>query len=169
MLINKFITHHAVVLALLLVSPVYAMEPGQLAPEFSLPGSVGDITLSDFKGQIVYLDFWASWCGPCKKSFPWMNAMQSKFGPSGFKIIAVNLDADTEDGKRFLKTVPANFDIAFDARGVTPRQYQVKGMPSSILIGRDGKIVLQHAGFNDGAGEKMELAIAFLITGNAGK
>jgi cytochrome c biogenesis protein CcmG/thiol:disulfide interchange protein DsbE len=143
--------------------PSQAIEAGQAAWEFSLPGTSGEINLRDFKGKVVYIDFWASWCGPCKKSFPWMNAMQSKYGPQGFKIIAINLDANSEDGKRFLSTVPANFAIAFDAKGVLPRQYQIKGMPSSLLIGRDGKILSQHTGFNDASVAKLEAEIASFI------
>ena len=143
--------------------PVHAIDADLLAPDFSLPGVSSEIKLSDFKGQLVYLDFWASWCGPCKKSFPWMNAMQSKYAAQGFKIIAINLDAKSEDGKRYLNSVQANFDIAFDAKGIVPRLYQVKGMPSSFLIGRDGKILMQHAGFNDTSGAKLEAQIVSFI------
>lgn len=145
--------------------PVQAIETGQIAPDFSLPGVSAEIKLSDFKGKLVYLDFWASWCGPCKKSFPWMNAMQSKYASQGFKIIAINLDVNTEDGKRFLNSVPANFAIAFDAKGQVPRLYQVKGMPSSFLIGRDGNILMQHTGFNDTSGAKQEQEIESFIKG----
>lgn len=152
-------------LCVMLHFPVYAIDTGQAAAEFSLPGTSGEIHLSDFKGKVVYLDFWASWCGPCKKSFPWMNAMQSKYGSQGFKVIAINLDANTEDGRRFLNSVPANFDIAFDAKGLVAREYQIKGMPSSLLISRDGKVILQHAGFNDASGAKLELAIESSIKG----
>lgn len=143
--------------------PSQAIDAAQVAGEFSLPGTSSEIHLSDFKGKVVYLDFWASWCGPCKKSFPWMNAMQSKYGAQGFKIIAINLDANPEDGKRFLSTVPANFAIAFDAKAVVARQYQIKGMPSSVLIGRDGKILSQHAGFNETSSTKLEAEIATFI------
>ncbi|MFZ6655081.1 TlpA family protein disulfide reductase [Undibacterium sp. TJN19] len=147
----------------MMCSSAYALETGKPAPEFSTPGSNGNIQLSDYKGKIVYLDFWASWCGPCKQSFPWMNAMQSKYGPHGFQVVAVNLDTKAEDASQFLKTVPANFHIAYDAKGVLPRQYDIKGMPSSVLIDRDGKILLQHAGFNEASKAKIEQAIAASI------
>lgn len=143
--------------------PTQAIENAQAAPEFSLPGSAGTIRLSGFKGQIVYLDFWASWCAPCKKSFPWMNSMQSKFGSQGLKIIAINLDANPDDAERFLALVPANFSIAFDPKGLVARHYEVKGMPSSMLINRDGKIVFQHAGFNDATRARLEQEIQSLV------
>lgn len=133
------------------------------APEFSLPGSTHGIKLSDYKGKVVYLDFWASWCGPCKKSFPWMNAMQAKFGAQGFSVIAVNLDTNPEDSRQFLKVVAANFDIAFDVKGDVAKLFQIKGMPSSVLIDREGRIVIQHAGFNDDSSGKLELIIKNLM------
>ncbi len=136
-----------VALAFLLGLPAVAVEVGQAAPEFEMPGRAGPIRLSDFKGKTVYLDFWASWCGPCKQSFPWMNEMQSRYGAKGLRIVGLNVDQKAEDAKNFLKETPASFDIAFDQAGKTPRAYAVKGMPTSVLIGPDGKVLLVHSGF----------------------
>ncbi|MFZ6774727.1 TlpA family protein disulfide reductase [Undibacterium sp. SXout7W] len=158
---NSFILASLVLLTFTCLS-ARAIESGQPAVDFSLPGNKGNIQLSDYKGKIVYLDFWASWCGPCKQSFPWMNAMQTKFQAQGVKIIAVNLDTNKEDAKRFLDSVPGNFDIAYDPKGTLPRQYEVKGMPTSVLIDRDGKVVAQHIGFNDAARGKIEQMIQTL-------
>jgi cytochrome c biogenesis protein CcmG/thiol:disulfide interchange protein DsbE len=143
--------------------PGFAVETGQAAPAFSLPATGSEINLADYKGKVVYLDFWASWCGPCKQSFPWMNAMQTKYGPQGLKVIAVNLDANKADWKQFLDIVPANFVVAFDQKGMVARQYNIKGMPTSLLIGRDGKIIVQHAGFNAADRATLEQAIETLI------
>lgn len=151
------------VLACALAASASGFENRLPAPEFSLPGSTHGIKLSDYKGKIVYLDFWASWCGPCKKSFPWMNAMQSKFGAQGFAVIAVNLDTKAEDGQQFLKVVAANFDVAFDVKADVAKLFQIKGMPSSVLIDREGKIVMQHAGFNDASSAKLESIIKNLM------
>ena len=131
---------------------VTALEVGSHVPEISLPTSVGRLSLDQYRGKVVYLDFWASWCAPCRHSFPWMNAIQSKYGALGLKVIAVNLDTSSDDWKRFLAAVPANFEIAFDPKGDVPRQFDVKGMPTS-------RIVMQHVGFNDESRNDLENAI----------
>jgi thiol-disulfide isomerase/thioredoxin len=103
--------------------------------------------LALYKGQVIYLDFWASWCVPCRKSFPWMNAMQEKYKKDGFVVVAVNLDAEHEEAQRFLEKNTAVFDVVYDPKGETPKKYGVKGMPTSYLIGRDGKVKIAHTGF----------------------
>jgi cytochrome c biogenesis protein CcmG, thiol:disulfide interchange protein DsbE len=126
----------------------FALDKGAPAPQFQLAGPQGAVKLSDAAGSVVYLDFWASWCGPCRQSFPWMNEMQEKYRAKGFRVIAVNLDAKNEDAKKFLEQNPAKFTVAFDPKGGTPSQYGVKGMPTSFLIGKDGKVISTHQGFN---------------------
>jgi cytochrome c biogenesis protein CcmG, thiol:disulfide interchange protein DsbE len=148
------------VLALLVVSPMaIALDQGTKAPPFAIPSTGRPVKLADYVGKIVYLDFWASWCGPCKQSFPWMNEMQAKYGSKGLQIIGVNLDAKQDDGLHFLATTPASFTIAFDAQGASARQYGVKGMPTSLLIARDGTIAKVHMGFNPAEQEELERAI----------
>jgi thiol-disulfide isomerase/thioredoxin len=136
--------------------PATAVEPGAPAPSFDLPKAEGAVRLGDLRGKVVYLDFWASWCGPCKQSFPWLNDMQSKYRAQGLEVVAVNLDAKGEDARRFLAETPAAFTVAFDAAGATPKAYAIKGMPSSVLIGADGKVIAQHAGFREGDRDKLE-------------
>lgn len=126
-----------------------ALDVGSQAPDFELPSTQGPVKLSKSQGKVVYLDFWASWCGPCRESFPWMNAMQAKFKQKGLQVIAINLDANNDDAQKFLAQHAAQFTVLFDSKGVTPRQYGVKGMPSSFLINKDGKILVQHKGFNN--------------------
>lgn len=127
--------------------------------DFELPGKTSSIKLSDFKGKVVYLDFWASWCGPCKQSFPWMNSIYEKYRSQGFEIVAINLDMNADDAQKFLANNTAKFSIAFDSKGVTPKQYGVKGMPTSYLLGRDGRVIYQHMGFNEADKEKLEQKI----------
>ncbi|MYM39761.1 redoxin family protein [Pseudoduganella sp. CY13W] len=136
-----------------------SIDAGSMAPAFDLPGAQGNIKLGDYRGKTVYLDFWASWCGPCKQSFPWMNDMQAKYGARGLQVIAVNLDAKAEDARTFLASVPAQFTIAYDPAGASAQQYRIKGMPSSVLIGPDGKVISVHAGFNPGARAELERQI----------
>ncbi len=125
-----------------------------------------DQTLAKFKGQVVYLDFWASWCGPCRKSFPWMNAMQTKYKSQGFNIVSVNVDTEYALAEKFLQTVPANFTVIYDPKGKVARQFKLKGMPSSYLINKQGNIVSAHIGFLDSKKSSYEQEINDLIKQN---
>ncbi len=145
---NRFQTI-AILLAALLGGSAFAVEVGQAAPEFDLPGRLAAVKLSDYKGKTVYLDFWASWCGPCKQSFPWMNEMQTRYSGKGLRVVGINVDQKTDDAKSFLNGTPASFDVAFDVSGKTPKSYAIKGMPTSVLIGPDGKVLSVHTGFKD--------------------
>lgn len=127
--------------------PSQAVEVGQAAPAFELPARQGQLRSADFKGQVVYLDFWASWCGPCKQSFPWMNEMNARYGSKGLRMVGVNLDQKPEDAQAFLSANAATFELAFDPAGKTPRQYGIKGMPTSVLLGPDGRVLMVHSGF----------------------
>lgn len=99
------------------------------------------------KGKVVYVDFWASWCGPCRKSFPWMNEIQKKYAQQGFTVVSVNLDSDKANALEFLEELPASFPVVYDPEGKIARQFKVKGMPSSYVFDRQGKLVLSHVGF----------------------
>lgn len=99
------------------------------------------------EGKVIYLDFWASWCGPCRKSFPWMSRVHQMFNAQGFTVISINLDAKRELAEAFLNNNPVQFPVVFDPQGTIATRYQLKGMPSSYLIGRDGEIKIAHVGF----------------------
>ena len=103
--------------------------------------------IEDYKGKVVYLDFWASWCGPCKESFPWMNEMHTQYEKDGLVIIAVNLDANSEDMDAFLKQHPAKFQILADPKAQLAEEMQVQAMPTSFLFDRQGEFVKQELGF----------------------
>jgi cytochrome c biogenesis protein CcmG/thiol:disulfide interchange protein DsbE len=115
-----------------------------IAPLVSM---AGDLDLKKHAGKVVILDFWASWCVPCRRSFPWMNAMQEKYAQDGLVIIAVNLDREVENAAAFLTEYPANFEIVYDPDAALAKEYEVQVMPSSFLIGRDGAPIDRHAGF----------------------
>jgi len=143
--------------------PAAAIDAGTAAPEFQLNGSRGAVNLGAMKGKVVYLDFWASWCGPCKQSFPWMNEMQAKYGAKGLQIVGINLDSKRADADKFLAEVPATFVLAFDAQGDTPKRYGIKGMPTSVLIGPDGKVLMVHAGFKAEQRDELERQIRLAL------
>lgn len=148
----------ACTLALLLAAgmPACAATPGAAAPDFVLDGRNGSVSLAALKGKYVYLDFWASWCGPCKRSFPWMGDLQKRYGASGLHVVAINVDTSRPDAQRFLAENQADFTVAYDPTGAVAKQYAIKGMPSSVLIGPDGKVLQEHAGFNDDSVRKVE-------------
>ena len=102
---------------------------------------------SAYKGKVVYLDFWASWCTPCRQSFPWMSQLQEVYGPRGLVVVAVNVDHDRALAAQFLQRYAPQFKIVYDSEGKIAERYDFKDMPTSILIGRDGKIAYEHAGF----------------------
>ncbi|MDP3859735.1 MAG: TlpA disulfide reductase family protein [Stagnimonas sp.] len=152
----------AAALALGLATPALALKPGEPAPAFSLPkAGGGNVSLAEFRGQVVYLDFWASWCGPCRQSFPWMKEMQARFQAQGLRVLAVNVDGKSGDAETFLKQFPEpGFTIAFDSKGATPAAYQIKGMPTSFLIGPDGTVLLVHQSFKDSDREELQAKLA---------
>ena len=117
------------------------------------------LNLSDYHGKVVVLDFWASWCVPCRRSFPWMNEMQQKYGDDGLVIIAVNLDNQSSDAQKFLQQYPAEFAISYDRDRQLVREYAVEAMPSSFLINRDGSLIERHLGFKSGKTDDYEAAI----------
>ena len=98
-------------------------------------------------GKVIYVDFWASWCGPCRKSFPWMNEVQNNYKQQGFTVISINLDANKTLAEKFLAETPANFGVIYDPKGAIAKHFKIQGMPSSMIIGRDGKIKSRHTGF----------------------
>jgi len=125
------------------------------------------LNLLNYDGKVVVVDFWASWCVPCRRSFPWMNAMQDKYRGEGLVIIAVNLDRNAEDAARFLEKYPAKFEIVYDPEGALAKEYGVEVMPSSIIIGRNGESIERHAGFKVKRQDEYEATIrAALILEN---
>lgn len=123
----------------------------------------GQASLADFKGQVVLVDFWASWCGPCRQSFPWMNRLQSQYGAQGLKVVAINLDQEAELAREFLQEVPAQFTVLLDTDAQLPGEYGVMGMPSSYLIDRKGRIRAQHIGFHSDRVADYETSIKTLL------
>ncbi len=149
----------ALALTFAIAAPAVALEPGAVAPNFQLPGQPADVKLAALRGKVVWVDVWASWCGPCRQSFPWLNQMHSRYGAQGLRVVGVNLDARTADAEQFLKERPAQFEVAFDPQGASGRAYALKGMPSSVLLGADGRVLAVHSGFRDGDGERLEALI----------
>jgi thiol-disulfide isomerase/thioredoxin len=123
----------------------YSVEVGASLPDCTL-ASMEDkqnLSLSQYQGKVIYVDFWASWCGPCAKSFPFLNEMHEQFKDQGLQIVGVNLDENADDAKAFLAKYPASFTVAADVSKQCAKDFAVKAMPSSYLIDRNG--VVQHS------------------------
>lgn len=129
----------------------------------------GELDLKQYKGEVVYLDFWASWCGPCAKSFPWMQAMHEKYSEQGLRIIAVTVDEDPEDAKAFLEKNPADFDIVYDPEGKLAAQYGLIGMPTSLIFDREGLQVSRHLSFRRDHQADYEDELKALLNGGRSK
>jgi cytochrome c biogenesis protein CcmG/thiol:disulfide interchange protein DsbE len=105
------------------------------------------LELASLRGKVVLVDFWASWCEPCRHSFPWLNEMQAKYANRGLVVIGVNVDRERAQADRFLHDVPAQFRIVYDPAGTLASRYDLPGMPASYVIGPNGEVVQRHLGF----------------------
>ncbi|MCC2603794.1 TlpA family protein disulfide reductase [Planctobacterium marinum] len=121
------------------------------------------ISTAQLKGQVVYLDFWASWCKPCKKSFPFMNELQKKYATEDFKVVAINMDEFADDAKRFLAEIPADFAIYTDPEKQLAESLKLPGLPVAFVIDKDGIIRGRHIGFNERKKQKKIQQIEHLI------
>lgn len=129
------------------------------APRFSIITDNGDVSSDKLAGKVVYLDFWATWCEPCRASFPWMNDLHSAYEDSGLVVIAVNMDRDRAKVEKFLAKAPARFTIGYDPHGDLAKLYGVQGMPSTYLIDRHGQLVMSHIGFREKDKEELRAQI----------
>lgn len=126
-------------------------------------GTADGLDLARFRGKVVLLDFWASWCEPCRQSFPWLNAMQAKYADRGLVVIGVNVDRDRAAADRFLHDVPADFQIVYDPAGTLAARYDLPGMPVSYVIGPNGDIVGRHLGFRSALRAEREAELQKLL------
>ena len=119
--------------------------------------------LSSLHGKVVYLDFWASWCAPCRQSFPWMNELQKRYADRGLTIVAVNVDHQRADAEKFLRKLAPAFQIRFDPDGDWARRFEVHGMPTSVVLDRNGKARFTHIGFRSADAAQYEQQIQQLL------
>jgi thiol-disulfide isomerase/thioredoxin len=122
------------------------------------------LDLARYRGKVVVIDFWASWCAPCRQSFPWLNELKTRYADRGLVIIGVNVDANRPDAERFLREAPAQFDIVYDPQGALAAKYEVPGMPVSYVFGPTGELVAQHIGFRNAVRAEREREIEQLLS-----
>ncbi|HQW07678.1 MAG TPA: TlpA disulfide reductase family protein [Steroidobacteraceae bacterium] len=142
----------SLLIALLFAMPVAASNSTGPAPGFQLPARGGkQITLDQFRGQVVMINFWATWCGPCRKEMPLLESIYRKYKPMGFTMIGVNVEPDSKAAEDWLaKQQPVSFPVAFDTDSRVSKLYKVNGMPNSVIIDRKGNVRLLHRGYKPG-------------------
>jgi len=140
-------------------------SPADPAPGFSLPLLSGDgvVELGELRGYVVYVDFWASWCGPCRRSLPLYESLHQRLPNDRFRMVAINLDERREDALLFLQDHPVSYDVVFDPAGKSAAAWNIKAMPSSFLVGPDGTVVREWAGFQASHLEEIESEIWSII------
>jgi thiol-disulfide isomerase/thioredoxin len=122
-----------------------------LAPTFALPSRGGDtVTLEKLKGQVVMINFWASWCGPCRTEMPLLDQMYKRYSSLGFTLLGVNVESDTKDAEKLLQQVPVSFPVLFDKENKVSKLYEVNAMPSTVFIDRKGNVRYLHRGYKNG-------------------
>jgi len=127
------------------------------------PVDVGGLDLRPYAGKVVVVDFWASWCQPCRRSFPWLNEMTSRYGDRGLVVLAVNTDTEASDADRFLREVPARFPIIRDPAGQLANHYHLPGMPVSLIFGTSGQLLRTHVGFREADRSTREAELTHLL------
>jgi thiol-disulfide isomerase/thioredoxin len=142
-----------------------AVEPGQPAPSFSARALEGDSTLNlaQYKGKVVFLDFWASWCQPCQTAMPLIESLRQEFPADQFQVLAVNVDQDPNKAKAFLARKKVGYPSVSDPEGRLPATYGLKTMPTSYLIDRNGVVRAVHAGFRSSDMDALRAEIRALL------
>ncbi len=141
--------------------PVGQPAPAVVLPSLTEEGRTYDLTA--LRGQVVYVDFWASWCGPCRVSFPVIDEIYGELGSRGFQVLAINVDEYSEDAMEFLAELPVSYPVVWDAKGVTPASFGILGMPTGFLIDQKGTVVKVHQGFRKSDADWLRAEIIKLL------
>ena len=158
-------SYMVLVAALLAAEAALGVAEGDSAPDFTLPvlGSDSTRSLADSHGKVRYIDFWASWCVPCRVSVPQIITLQEELAGPGFEVIAVNVDERLEDALDFLERYDMNYVNLSDPEGRVAEAYALKGMPMSFVVDPEGRVTLAHAGFRRGDMEDIRAHILELL------
>jgi peroxiredoxin len=149
---------------LLLVAPLSADEVSGPAPEFALAAKDGgQVSLAGLEGQVVMVNFWASWCGPCREEMPHLEALHQRYSSLGFTLLGVNVDKDSGDAAEFLEDTPVTFPILLDPESAVSELYDVIAMPTTVLVDRNGNKRFIHHGYKTGYENDYQAQIRALL------
>jgi peroxiredoxin len=141
----------ALATACIIALPALAMSSSSAAPQFTLAARDGrPVSLVHYKGQVVMINFWASWCGPCRQEMPLLENIYRKYNKLGFTLLGVNVEPDSKAADDWLKQTPVSFPILYDKGSAVSRLFDVAGMPSTVIIDRKGKVRMLHQGYKPG-------------------
>ena len=144
--------------------PAAAAEVGKLAPDFTLKSLGGkNLKLSEMAGSVVLINFWASWCGPCREEMPLLNSLHKKYEPLGFTVLGVNVEQDVKGAEGFLENFPVNFPVLLDSDNRVSEQYKVIAMPTTVVVDRDGNMRFLHQGYKSGDEAKYRQMLKELV------
>lgn len=128
---------------------------GQQAPDFALKSSTGEnLRLSEYRGDVVMINFWATWCGPCRQEMPLLDELYSRYQRVGFNLLGVNIDDDSSRAMKMVDELGVSFPVLFDARKEVSKLYEVNAMPVTVLVDREGNVRHVHHGYKPGYEEK---------------
>jgi len=163
-LAKNFYRKLSLVLVLMLSANAQALTVGQKAPDFTLKSMVGkNLNLVEQRGNILLINFWASWCAPCRKEMPELQALQEKYQDLGFSVWGINVEQENQAGRKFLADLKLTFPIFFDAKNTLSATYQVAAMPTSVIVDRNGIVRFIFRGYKSGYEKKYAKAIKQLI------
>lgn len=138
-------------LCLFVFAPVYALEQDEPVPDFTLKSLEGEnLRLEELRGQVVLINFWASWCGPCRQEMPVLQKIHERYEPLGFTVLGVNVDEDPEKAKSIASRMTLDFPLLLDTNQDVSEQYDVNAMPFTVLVDRDGNVNYVHRGYRPG-------------------
>lgn len=164
MLSKVFIVFNKSLLFMALLASVFHLQANEQANDFTLKSKEsGNIRLSEQRGNIVMVNFWASWCGPCREELPKMEALYQEYQDLGFEILAINVDDEASKADILLNDIEVSFPVLYDSAGEVSELYDVNAMPTTVIIDRDGKQRLVHLGYRAGDEKKYEAAIKLLM------
>lgn len=158
----------ALLVALVLLvqaGPAGALDVGDAAPSFTAPALIGDgrVDLAKHRGKVVYLDFWASWCPPCRVSMPLIDGLRKEFSSEDFQVVAINVDRESEKARDLLRREPVGYPSATDPDGLLPKRFEIETMPTSFVIDRQGVVRYVHEGFRRGDMKRLRSEIQAIV------